>query len=234
MNSKNIILLSVSLILFLNCSIQKKHDKYDLKKLNFHERKNFIIQNINTLEGSHLGSFTYNVEKNNINLNRYDSILKLKLKSSVYPYDIYLLSNILIKKKKNKKFIENTLSSKNHYWNTKNRYSGIFSRRWKNKFWNFIKEKELKIETSYFSYNPKNYIFFYDFEKFFIAKTQSKVLGQNPILMLNGRITKYNEGELIEFFKEYEIIDIDYTSIKKSIPLYGKRGVDGLLSITTK
>lgn len=201
----------------LNCKNDKKNENNQLKS-------EFIISQIDSLGGSELGNYLRYLEDNKINLSDYNKTLKTKLQESEFPYDIYILSKILLDKKQNKRLIETELNSKILKWDTGN---------WGNKFWNLIKTEKLNIEQPNF-YEFENGIKKYDFEKFLNAKIQNEELGLNPLLFLNDRLTGYEEGNLNLKLKEYEIIQIDYIPKKESVGLFGKRGVDGHISVTTK
>ena len=54
------------------------------------------------------------------------------------------------------------------------------------------------------------------------------------MLFLNDKLTGYEDGNLNLKLKDYEIIQIDYIPKKKSVGLFGKRGIDGHISVITK
>ncbi len=224
MNFRKYIHFLIIITLFSNCGIRKKYDAYDLRKLNLDERVNFVAQKIDSFGGSDLGNFIYHLEKSNIKLNEYDKYLKLKLEKSIYPYDIYLLSSLLIKEKENKHFVQNILNAKIEKWDSGN---------WGNKFWNFIITEKLNVVKPFF-YEFKNGVKKYDFDTFLNLKLKSGELGLNPLLFLNDRLIDYKKGNLNTFLKKYEIIQIDYIPKEESVGLFGKRGVDGKISVVTR
>jgi hypothetical protein len=210
---KSIYILVIFLSL-LNCKNDKTNENNQLKP-------EFIISQIDSLAGSELGNYLGYLEDNKIKLSDYNETLKIKLQESEFPYDIYILSKIILDKKKNKSFIETELNSKILKWDIGN---------WGNKFWNLIKTEKLNIEQPNF-YEFENGIKKYNFEKFLNTKIQNEELGLNPLLFLNGKLTSYEEGNLNSKLKEYEIIQIDYIPKKESVGLFGKRGIDGHISV---
>ena len=215
------ILKSIYILVFflflLNCKSNKITDNNELKS-------ELIISRINSLAGYNLGTYLEYLKRNEIKLSDYNETLKTKLQKSEFPYDIYVLTEIIVSKKENKSFIEKELNSKILKWDTGN---------WGNKFWNLIKTEKLNIEQPNF-YEFENGIKKYNFEKFLNSKIQTNELGQNPLLFLNDKYTSYKVGNLNSILKEYEIIQIDYISIKEAIGLFGKRGIDGKISVITK
>ncbi|PYE78495.1 hypothetical protein DFQ11_1294 [Winogradskyella epiphytica] len=183
-----------------------------------------IINDINSFGGSDLANYLGYLEDNNINISDYNETLKSKLQKTEFPYDIYILSEILLDKKKNKSFIESELNSKILKWDTGN---------WGNKFWNLIKTEKLNVEQPIF-FEFKNGIKKYNFEQFLKTKIQNNELGQNPLLFLNDKLTNYEDGNLNSILKEYEIIQIDFIPKKESVRLFGKRGIDGKISVITQ
>ena len=205
------------LSLFLNCKSNRGFEKNKLKP-------EIIISQINSLSGSDLGNYVYHINKTNVKLSDYNSTLKTKLTESDFPYDIYILSEILIKEDNNIEFIEMELNSKISIWDTGN---------WGNKFWNFIKNHNLNIEQPNF-YEFNDGLKKYNFENYIKSKIDSNELGKNPLLFLNDKITDYEEGTLSLFLSKYEIIQIDYIPKEQSVGLFGKRGIDGKIAIKTK
>lgn len=208
------------LVLFLslsNCKGNKINNNTELKS-------ELIISKINSLAGYDLGTYLEYLKRNEIKLSDYNETLKTKLQKSEFPYDIYVLSEIIVSKKENKSFIEKELNSKILKWDTGN---------WGNKFWNLIEKEKLNIKEPSF-YEFENGIKKYSFEKFLNVKIRNNELGQNPLLFLNDELTSYEDGNLSSILKEYEIIQIDYISKKKSVGLFGKRGIDGKISVITK
>ena len=202
-------------LLFLNCKTNKVSD-------NNQANSELIKSQINSLAGYDLGTYLETLKRRTINLNDYREVLINKLKESEFPYDIYILSDILVHK--NREIITSALNSKISIWDTG---------KWGNKFWTFIKTNNLNIELpNYYEFidGVKKYVF----KKFIYTKIQSGELGQNPLLFLNDRLTDYEEGNLINLLKGFEIIQIDYIQKSESVGLFGKRGIDGKISVMTK
>ena len=217
MRIKKSIYISLIFLSLFGCKSNKINDNNQLKP-------ELIISQINSLAGSDLGTYLEYLKDNRINLSDYNETLKTKLQKSEFPYDIYVLSKIIVEKKNNKKFIETELNSKILKWDTGN---------WGNKFWNLIETEKLNIEQPNF-YEFENGIKKYSFEKFLKSKIQDNELGLNPLLFLNDKLTSYEDGDLNLILKEYEIIQIDYIPKKESVGLFGKRGIDGKISVKTK
>ncbi|WP_146221556.1 hypothetical protein [Winogradskyella epiphytica] len=217
MKIKKLIYITAILLSLFNCKSSKINDYNELKP-------EIIINDINSFGGSDLANYLGYLEDNNINISDYNETLKSKLQKTEFPYDIYILSEILLDKKKNKSFIESELNSKILKWDTGN---------WGNKFWNLIKTEKLNVEQPIF-FEFKNGIKKYNFEQFLKTKIQNNELGQNPLLFLNDKLTNYEDGNLNSILKEYEIIQIDFIPKKESVRLFGKRGIDGKISVITQ
>lgn len=127
-------------------------------------------------------------------------------------------------KTKNKPEIENILNAKIKIWDSGN---------WSEKFWELIVNYNLNVGK------PKYYIFEnkskkrYNVSEFIRSKTDSNELGENPLLMVNWNIVSYDNGKLVITLDKLDIKQIDTTSKNESINLYGKRGIDGFLNVTT-
>lgn len=217
MKIKKIIYITAILLSLFNCKSTKINDNDELKP-------EIIINDINSFGGSDLANYLGYLEDNNINISDYNETLKSKLQKTEFPYDIYILSEILLDKKKNKSFIESELNSKILKWDTGN---------WGNKFWNLIKTEKLNVEQPIF-FEFKDGIKKYNFEQFLKTKIQNNELGQNPLLFLNDKLTNYEDGNLNSILKEYEIIQIDFIPKKESVRLFGKRGIDGKILVITQ
>ena len=59
-------------------------------------------------------------------------------------------------------------------------------------------------------------------------------IGKNPLLQVNNSITKYSENTLLETLEKLEIKDIQIIPKQKSVSLFGKRGVDGMVKVLTR
>lgn len=73
----------------------------------------------------------------------------------------------------------------------------------------------------------------YNISEFLKAKLANNELGKNPILMIDWNIISYEDGKLVEELNKLNIKQIDITSKNESVNLYGKRGIDGLIKVTT-
>lgn len=124
----------------------KTNDSFDLNKMGKSERNKFISSNLKTKSGVDLGNFIFHVQESKIDLKPFDQILIGKLETSPYPYDIYILTNLLVDNKENKFEIEQILNSKIKIWDTEN---------WSEKFWTLIKEQNLSVEKPDY-YNIEN------------------------------------------------------------------------------
>ncbi|MCJ8155177.1 hypothetical protein MKJ01_15525 [Chryseobacterium sp. SSA4.19] len=185
------------------------------------ERYNFISSNLKINNGVNLGNFIFHLQESKIELRPFDQLLINKLKKAQYPYDINILTNLLVDNKENKSNIEWILNSKIKIWDTGN---------WSEKFWSLINEYNLDIKKpDYFII--ENFSKKYNVSAFIKTKIENNELGNDPLLMVNWNIVNYEEGKLIETLNHLDIKQIDYTPKDKSVSLYGKRGIDGLLHI---
>jgi|GEM_PF-1399170 len=219
-------ILSYSLIFFLFTLILscKTSDSFGLKKMSKSERSTFISSNLKTQGGVNLGNFIFHLQESKVDLTPFNQLLIDKLKTSQYPYDINILTNLLVDNKENKSEIENILNSKIKIWDTGN---------WSEKFWYIIKEYNLNIEKPDYYSIENDSSKKYNVSEFLKTKIETNELGREPLLMINWSITSYEEGKLIETLDKLDIKQIDYTSKNQAVNLYGKNGVDGLLKITT-
>ncbi|MDN3691333.1 hypothetical protein QWZ06_03180 [Chryseobacterium tructae] len=215
------LLFAFLLTIILSC---KTSDSFGLNKMNNSERNIFISSNLKTQKGVNLGNFIFHLQESKVDLTPFNQLLIDKLKASQYPYDINILTNLLVNKKENKSEIEYILNSKIKIWDTEN---------WSEKFWTLIQEYNLNIEKpSYYSIE-NNSSKKYDVSTFLKTKIETDELGKKPMLMINWNITSYEEGKLIETLDKLDIKQIDYTSKNQAVSLYGKSGIDGLLKVTT-
>ncbi|MGX9987479.1 hypothetical protein [Soonwooa purpurea] len=192
--------------------------------MNKKERNNFISSNLESKNGADLGNFIYHLKQSKIDLNKFEKLLLEKLKSTKFPYDINILTETLIENPKNKSEIESVLNSKIKIWDTGN---------WSEKMWNFIKSNNLNVEKPNHYTLENNSSKKYNIRQFVNSKIENEEIGKNPLLMVDWQIVSYEEGKLIETLEKLDIKQIDYTSKNQSVSLYGKRGMDGLLQVTT-
>src|SRR5690606_21354427 len=104
---------------------------------------------------------------------------------------------------------------------------------WSEKMWNLIKNNNLNVEKPNYYTFENNSSKKYNIPEFVTSKIENEQLGKNPLLMVDWQIVSYEEGKLIETLEKLDIKKIDYTSKNQAVSLYGKRGIDGLLKITT-
>ena len=192
--------------------------------MNKEERNNFISSNLQSKNGADLGNFIFSLKQSKIDLNKYDKLLIEKLKSAKFPFDINLLTESLIENPENKSEIESALNSKIKIWDTGN---------WSEKMWNLIKNNNLNVEKPNYYTFENNSSKKYNIPEFVTSKIENEHLGKNPLLMVDWQIVSYEEGKLIETLEKLDIKQIDYTSKNQAVSLYGKKGIDGLLKITT-
>lgn len=213
-------LLFICLITILNC---KSNDAFSLKKMSTSERYDYISSNLKSKNGSELGNFVYHIKLSEVDLKPYNQILFEKLEATVFPYDMYIVSELLIENGGDKFAIENTLNSKIKIWDVGN---------WSEKFWDLIQNNNLKIEKPQY-YSSDSTIQKYNIPEFMKIKLANNELGENPLLMVDWKIVDYENGKLIEVLNKLNIKQIDITPKSQSVSLYGKRGIDGLLRVST-
>lgn len=215
------LLCAFLLTIILSC---KTSDSFGLNKMSKSERNIYISSNLKTQKGVNLGNFIFHLQESKIDLTPFNQLLIDKLRSSQYPYDINILTNLLIDNKENKSEIEEILNLKIKIWDTGN---------WSENFWSLIKEHSLNVEKPNYYKIESDSSIKYDVSAFMKAKIENDELGKYPLLMVNWNIVSYEEGKLIETLNQLDIKQIDFTPKSQSVKLYGKRGVDGLLHITS-
>jgi len=207
--------------IILSCKTQ---DSFGLKKMNKNERFSFISTNVKSNAGVNLGNFIFHLQQSNVELNAFEQLFLEKLRGSQYPYDINILTNLLIINKENIPEIEQILSSKIEIWDTGN---------WSDNFWNLIEEHNLNVEKPNYYNKESTSLKKYNISAFIKTKIENDELGKEPLLMVNWNIIDYETGKLIETLNKLDIKQIDYTPKSESVGLYGKGGVDGFLKIMT-
>lgn len=214
-------LFLLTLITILSC---KTNDTFSLRKMNEKVRYQHIYENINSKNGAELGNFIYHIKESKINLKLYNQILIEKLENAKFPYDINILSQTLLENETNKSKIENILNSKINIWDKGN---------WSENFGVLIKKYNLNIEKPKYYELDSNSIKNYDVSEFIKTQINNDIIGENPLLIVDWNIINYEEGKLIETLNKLDIKQMDYTSKNNAVNLYGKRGIDGLLNVTT-
>lgn len=213
-------LIYICLITILSC---KSNDVFSLKKMSNRERYNYISSNLKSKNGSELGNFIYHIKLSKVDLRPYNQILFEKLDTAVFPYDLYLISELLIENNGDKSVVESTLNSKIKIWDVGN---------WSEKFWDLIQNNNLKIEKpQYYSSESKTQK--YNISELMKIKLANNELGENPLLMVDWKIVDYENGKLIEVLNKLNIKQIDITPKSQSVSLYGKSGIDGLMKVST-
>ncbi|WP_264749988.1 hypothetical protein [Chryseobacterium kimseyorum] len=189
------------------------------------KRHQYISSNLESKNGSDLGNLIYHIKLAKVDLRPYNEILLKKLNDAVFPYDIFILSDLLIERENNKTEVEKILSSKIKVWD-----SGT----WSEKFWELIKNHNLSVEKpKYYDFENSSSSKKYNVSEFIETKINGNEIGKNPLLMVNWNIVSYQNGKLIEALIKLDIKQIDITSKNQSVNLYGKSGIDGLLNVTT-
>ncbi|WP_396150742.1 hypothetical protein [Flavobacterium sp.] len=74
----------------------------------------------------------------------------------------------------------------------------------------------------------------YNVKLFIEEKIMQNEIGENPLLQVNNSITSYSENTLLETLEKLDIKDIQIIPKQKSISLFGKRGVDGVIQVITR
>lgn len=218
--------LTISLLLLT--SVCFSQDPYqDLKKLPKPKYLTAVSDSIKKLEGSSLGNFVYHITENDSAvLESLDSILIEKLNNSKWAYDIHLISAILLEKKSNKIEVEKALSKTKSIWDKDN---------WSKKVWKLIRDNNLNISNDVGYSVDNNGLKTYNIEVFINDKISKGDIGENPALMIDSRPTTYESGQLIQYLKTLNIKEISVFATKEKAPqLYGKRGIDGALSVLTR
>lgn len=213
-------ILFVILMMILSC---KSNDAFSLKKMSNRERNEYISSNLRSKIGTELGNFLYHIKLSKVDLKPYNQILFEKLETAVFPYDVYTVSELLIENGSDKSAIENTLNSKIKIWDVGN---------WSEKFWDLIQNNNLKIEKPQY-YSSDSTIQKYNIPEFMKVKLANNELGENPLLMVDWKIVDYENGKLIEVLNKLNIKQIDITPKSQSVNQYGKRGIDGLMRVST-
>jgi hypothetical protein len=74
----------------------------------------------------------------------------------------------------------------------------------------------------------------YNVKLFIEEKIKQNEMGENPLLEVDYVITNYSENTLLETLEKLTIKDIQIIPKQKSIGLFGKRGVDGMIKVLTR
>ena len=193
-----------------------------LPKAEFEKAFNDSIVNLKSLD---LLNFIKSSKESEIDLNNFNSTLISRLDNAEWPIEMHFLTIMLIEQKTEKTIIENILNNKRNIWD---------KGEWSEKFWKLIRENNFVIkENLNYSVNEKGEKK-YDLKLFIEEKIKNNEIGQNPILDLNYSITDYTENQLLETLEKLDIKDIQIIPKNKSVGLFGKRGIDGVIKVLTK
>ncbi|WDO12918.1 hypothetical protein MH928_16545 [Flavobacterium sp. WW92] len=218
---KLIILLIIPIFCF------SQNDDYNkLKMLPKKELEYAINDSIKKLESLDLWNFLKVIkEDTTIDLKSFNNSLIKKLETSKLPHDLHFLTVILLEQNTHKIILQTILNQKKDIWD-----KGF----WAEKFWKIIRknsfvvdeDKDYKVDAA----GEKQY----DIELYLKEKIANDQLGLNPILMVNHTIVSYTENQLMKTLNDLNIKDMQATSKDTSVGLYGKRGIDGMISILTR
>ena len=193
-----------------------------LPKAEFEKAFNDSIVNLKSLD---LWNFIKSSKESEIDLNNFNSTFISKLDNAEWPIEMHFLTIMLIEQKTEKTIIENILNNKRNIWD---------KGEWSEKFWKLIRENNFVIkENLNYTVNEKGEKK-YDLKLFIEEKIKNNEIGQNPILDLNYSITDYTENQLLETLEKLDIKDIQIIPKNKSVGLFGKRGIDGVIKVLTK
>jgi hypothetical protein len=95
-------------------------------------------------------------------------------------------------------------------------------------------QKPIEVDTlKYYTINEKGEKK-YNLKLFIEEKIMQNEIGENPLLEVDYQITNYSENTLLETLEKLEIKDIQIIPKQKSVSLFGKRGVDGVIQVFTR
>jgi hypothetical protein len=214
---KILFLLLIPLVAFSqNESIEKMKK---LPKAEFERAFNDSIQKLESLE---LWNFIKNAKESKIDLKDFNSTFLKRFETVESAIEMIFLLEILIDQKTEKSIIENTLNNKKEIWD-----KGT----WAEKFWKIIRENDFKIiESNHYTINKKGEKK-YNVKLFIEEKIMQNEMGENPLLEVDYVITNYSENTLLETLEKLTIKDIQIIPKQKSVGLFGKRGVDGMIKV---
>jgi hypothetical protein len=171
-----------------------------------------------------LWNFIKNAKESEIDLKDFNSTFLKRFETVESAIEMIFLLEILIDQKTEKSIIENTLNNKKEIWD-----KGT----WAEKFWKIIRENDFKIiESNHYTINKKGEKK-YNVKLFIEEKIKQNEMGENPLLEVDYVITNYSENTLLETLEKLTIKDIQIIPKQKSVGLFGKRGVDGMIKVLT-
>jgi hypothetical protein len=213
------------LLLFPLVAFSQNESIDKMKKLPKVEFEKAIDDSIQNLESLELWNFIKNAKESEIDLKDFNSTFLKRFETVESAIEMIFLLEILIDQKTEKSIIENTLNNKKEIWD---------KGPWAEKFWKIIRENDFKIiESNHYTINKKGEKK-YNVKLFIEEKIKQNEMGENPLLEVDYVITNYSENTLLETLEKLTIKDIQIIPKQKSIGLFGKRGVDGMIKVLTR
>ena len=215
----------IFLLLPFFCFCQEDNYK-KLNKLPKAEFEKSVADSIVKLESGDLWNFLKVLQDDyKKDLKPFNESFIKKMEATKLPMDMHFLLGILIEQKTEKSIIENILNSKKEVWD---------NGQWSEKFWKIIREHKLNIkEDSNYTINEKGQKI-YNIKSFLEEKIKNGEIGPNPILYLDYTIADYEPNQLLETLEKLNIKDIQIIPKDKSVGLFGKRGIDGMIKVLRK
>jgi len=213
------------LLLFPLVAFSQNESIDKMKKLPKVEFEKAIDDSIQNLESLELWNFIKNAKESEIDLKDFNSTFLKRFETVESAIEMIFLLEILIDQKTEKSIIENTLNNKKEIWD---------KGPWAEKFWKIIRENDFKIiESNHYTINKKGEKK-YNVKLFIEEKIKQNEMGENPLLEVDYVITNYSENTLLETLEKLTIKDIQIIPKQKSVGLFGKRGVDGMIKVLTR
>lgn len=215
-------------IFSINSFAQNEYvDLVKLKDKSITQYENAVSDSIKKLSSSDLNNFFYHITLEDPNaLKPHNLILIQKLRESKWAFDVYLVTNVLIDQNYNRIELSKVLTDKKTIWDKGN---------WSQKFWKLITENNLNVETNVGFSVDKNGEKRYEVVAFINDIISKGEIGNNPAVIINGDFQSYKAGDLIKLLNSLKIKDMHVLNTTKDGPrLFGKQGIDGVLSVTTE
>lgn len=138
---------------------------------------------------------------------------------------IYIFIKYFIGTKKDDRLIESILNKRIQIWD---------HGEWASKIWMIIKENNLNVkEFSTYTIDDKGQKT-YNIKAFLEEQINNNFIGPNPLLQINDSFVDYPENQILETLKKKKIKDISIILKGKSVCLFGKKGINGMLIVFTK
>lgn len=189
------------------------------------EQAKEVISQIISRESLELKNFFRNLEDNDFDLKPYNEILIEKAKAALWPLDLHMIIEILLKQETDKHILEQILNNKKSIWD---------KGQWSQEFWKLIKVNNLSImHDQPYTVNEKGEKA-YDLKLYIEQKIKNNELGSNPLLQIDYNITQYTSGGLLNILSELNIKDIQIIPKDQAISLFGQRGIDGMIKVLTR